>query len=224
METADKKYKYLIKFENYESIYKPSPIDYPISYLEDNRQLKCTLEQAIQYAKDRVTGDMYIEALIMSYYPSDCSYNSGIASVSTIPLYFEKTADKLSLNIEKQENFDYLKEKYKRIYNFVTEIYDMFSTRVMEEFIDELEFEDDKTTIKFDDTEFFVCKGKLTNYSDPEKFKIIHDLQKQVSNVTGVYGLKDFEPRIYKYDKWKELLFDYDETDERHQDDNEIEL
>lgn len=224
METTDKKYKFLIQYEEFNVTSKRHPFEYPVTYDEDDTKLKCTLEQAIQYTRKRTDGEEYMLALIMSYHPQDYSYYDDIVDVSTIPLYFEKTADKLRLDIRKQEDFNYLKEKYKRIYNFVTEIYDMFSTRVMEEFIDELEFEDDKTTIEFDNTEFFVCKGKFTSYTDAEQVKIIHNLQKRVSEATGVKGLEDFEPRVYKYARWEECLFDYDENDPLHCDDNEIEL
>lgn len=224
MGTTDKKYKFLIEYENFDITRNRRSTEYPVTYDIDNTKLKCTLDQAIQYAKDKLQGEQYYQAFIMSYEPNNYSYDVGVAEVSTIPLYIKKTADKLRLDIRKQEDFNYLKEKYKRIYNFVTETYYTFTPRSIDEFAEELEFDHDKSTIEFDDTEFFVCKGKFTDYTDTEQVKIISELQKQVTNVTGVYGLEDFAPRIYKCNKWKEFLFDYDETDEQHQDDNETEL
>ena len=224
METTDKKYKFLIEYENFDIARKRHPTEYPVTYDIDNTKLKCTLDQAIQYAKDKLQCELYYQAFIMIYDPNDCSYDVGVAEVSTIPRYFEKTADKLRLDIRNQENFHYLKERYKRIYNFITETYYTFTPRSIDEFAEELEFDNDKSTIEFDDTEFFVCKGKFTDYSDTEQVKIIRELQKQVAEVTGIYGLEDFTPRILKTKYWKNYLFDYDETDERHQDDDEIEL
>lgn len=224
METTNKKYKFLIQYESFDVKETRHPFEYPVTYDEDDKKLKCTLEQAIQYARKRIDGEEYTQALIMCYHPQDYSYYDDIADVSTIPLYLEKTADKLRLDIRKQEDFQYLKEKYKQIYNFVTEDYETYIPRTIDEFAEELEFDHDKSTIEFDDTEFFVCKGKFTDYSDTEQVKIIRELQKQVAEVTGVYGLEDFTPRILKTKYWKNYLFDYDETDERHQDDDEIEL
>lgn len=224
MGTTDKKYKFLINFENFDIKRKCYQLGYPVTYDEDDIKLKCTLKQAIQYAKDIIAEEKYALALIMSYNPHDCSYNSGIASVSTIPLYFEKTADKLMLNIRKQDDFIYLKENYNKLYTFIMEVYDTFTPRSIDEFTEELEFDDGISTITFYDTKFFVCERKFTDYTEAEKVKIIHDVQKQVVEATGVHGLEDFEPRVYKYEKWKECLFDYDETDPQHCDNDEIEL
>lgn len=224
MGTADKKYKFLIQYEDYNPRYKQRADRYPLTCEEDNTKLKCTLEQAIQYAKDEIDGDCYTQALIMSYDPHDCSYNSGIASVSTIPDYIERRVNGLSLNIRKQENFCKLKEEYNNIFNFVTEAYNINYIKNLDEFIDKVEFDGDKTTIEFGNIDFTVCKNDFNNHCYRAKIEIISKLQQVVSDVTGVQGLKDFTPRVYKYARWEECLFDYDESNPLHYNEDEIKL
>lgn len=198
MGTTEKKYKFLIEYENFDVARKRHPFEYPVTYDEDNTKLKCTLEQAIQYAKDKIDGDCYMQALIMSYDPHDYSYNSGIASVSTIPPYIEHKADELHLDIRKQEDFYKLKEKYTRIYNAVTK-------QCIANYIINLD-------------------NDFNNHCYRERIQMISKLQQVVSDITGVHGLEDFNPRIYKYERWQECLFDYDESNPLHYDEDEIEL
>ncbi len=224
MGTTDKKYKFLIQYEDYNPRYKQRADRYPLMCEEDNTKLKCTLEQAIQYAKDKIDGDCYTQALIMSYDPHDYSYNSGIASVSTIPPYIECKANELHLDIRDQENFYKIKEKYTRIYNAVTKQCIANYIINLDKFTDEMEFNGDKTTIEFGDIDFTVCKNDFNNHCYRARIQMISKLQQVVSDVTGVHGLEDFNPRVYKYERWQECLFDYDETDQLHYDDDEIEL
>lgn len=224
MGTTDKKYKFLIEYENFDIARNRRPTEYPVTHDEDNTKLKCTLEQAIQYAKDKIDGERYTQALIMSYDPHDCSYNSGIASVSTIPPYIEHKANKLHLDLRKQENFYKLKEKYNSIYNFINEPFDIVSIKQLDEFIDNMKFDGVNTTVDVDNTSFFVCKRKFTSYRYETRLQLVRNLQKRIMEATNVRSYKDFEPRVYKYKYWLSCLFDYDETDPLHCDNDEIEL
>lgn len=209
MGTADKKYKFLIQYEDYNPRYKQRADRYPLTCEEDNTKLKCTLEQAIEYAKDKIDGDMYTQALIMSYDPHDCSYNSGVASVTTIPIYLKYKAGELGLNLRKQEDFNYLKEKYKVIYNFVTNIYNMDFQ--VDEFINEYEpeYNGALTLVEFSGSKMFMCTGNFYKSNYYNKLQLINKLQEEVKYITGVKGLEDFTPRIYKYENWEECLFKY---------------
>lgn len=160
--------------------------DYPKHSDDWDYKFIGTLEEAIKAAEEMVNWDGYEVALICADVHDECEI---IATVSTIPEYFEKRGKDFSTGWDWKSTFNQIRREYESIQAFleasVHEYNDYF-----ELFEDENNNGEDAETyieIEYKDTYMYytVCKGDFEDYNEEMQRKLFKAVQEEVRKDTA---------------------------------------